>query len=223
MESQTGLAAGRCIGLHGALGRRGCLRVDSRFVVLLALRVELEECGHHIHYLPSPLLQLRYLAVKVLNLDDVHQDLADSLQEPPQLREPPQEVPPLLTPVLDEADVREELRMVRRQVQDVEEVGEGLEEYHLDRTVPVLPEPLYDFDYCRYLNPEAHDLARERALLCKDLEFFNEFLVTRRPLPAQALAPVHHGWDEEEEKVLYNPHHLLSAHVRVEPGLRILQ
>ena len=128
--------------------------------------VKLKECSHHVHYLSPPLLELRNLAEEILDVDDVAQDFASGLAEPPELCQPRHFVSLFLTPMLYKADVREELRVVRRQVQNVEDVGECLEEYHLHWTFPVLSQPLNDLDDGRDLDAKPHHFPGQRALLC---------------------------------------------------------
>ena len=53
------------------------------FLLKTVVRPELEERAHHVHHLSASLLQLRDLAVQILDVHDVTEDLADGLAEPP--------------------------------------------------------------------------------------------------------------------------------------------
>lgn len=95
--------------------------------------VVIQHRAHHVHDLAAPLLQLLHLGLHVLDVHDVAKYLADGLQEPEALDCPVQPVSLLLRPILDEASVEEELRMVKCQVAYMEKVSQSLDEDHLDR------------------------------------------------------------------------------------------
>lgn len=124
-------------------------------------RVVIQHRAHHIHDLAAPLLQLLHLRLHILDVHDVAENLADRLQEPKALNGPVQPVSLLLRPVLYEPGIQEELRVVECQVANVEDVGEGLYQDHLDRRLLVLPEAAEDADEPWYLVAEAEDFSCE--------------------------------------------------------------
>ena len=170
------------------------------------------------------MLQISHPRPEILDTNDAADDLADGLEEPAAFDVPGEARPLRVGPAGEESGVEEEFYVVEREVEEIEDVGDGLYVDCLHSPLPMLLPPPEDPQNARQLHAKPKHFPGQRALPVQDLQLLDQPAIRSLPRPRlHPLGPISHHRNHEKQKILEHAHQLLSALVGAEEWMYSLE